>query len=354
LRPLRVVTYTDSTQVGGAERALSHLIEAVDDSIEVAVVGVSQEVADGVAGTKPRSLVAAPRPMLADTGAFREHIRALRALRPDVLHANLISPFSCQYAIAAAIRLGIPSVAVYQLPNTPANRRQLLLKRLTARWTTVHVGVGERTAREVERIVGLRSGEARTIHNGVPDVPTPPSPSRDDGPTIGAVGRLDRQKGFDVLIRAIVQLPRARLVLVGHGDEEPDLRDLAERLGVAGRISFAGWLDDPHRLLPSFDIFALPSRFEGFPLAVLEAQLAQVPVVASDVGSVAEAVIHRQTGLLVPPDDPAALAKALNELLDDPESRRRLGRTGRERVLAHFTAAHMARSFERLYAELTS
>lgn len=355
MRPLRIAAYTDSTEVGGAEHALSHLVTALDDAIEVTVLGVSEEVVSRVAGPRKMSVVAPPRPILADTRAFRGHVRALRAVRPDVLHANLISPFSCQYAISAAIALGVPSIAVYQLPNTPVNRRQRFLKRLTAHWTTVHVGVGERTARDVERSVGLRPGQVRTIHNGVPDTPVPSPLARDDGPaTIGAVGRLVPQKGLDVLLRAIAEVPAARAILVGQGDEEARLYTLAHELGVADRVSFLGWVDDPRRLLPSFDVFALPSRFEGFPLAVLEAQLAGVPVVAADVGSVGEAVIHDRTGLLVPPDDPQALAMALNALLSDGPSRRRLGRAGRELVLDRFTAAHMARRFERLYTELTS
>jgi glycosyltransferase involved in cell wall biosynthesis len=347
--------YTDSVEIGGAERALSHLVAALDDAIEVTVLGASEDVASSVAGLKPMSVLAPPRPVLADTRAFRAHVRALRTVRPDVLHTNLISPFSCQYAISAAIALGIPSVAVYQLPNAPVNRRQRLLKRLTSRWTTAHVGVGERTSRQVEAIVGLQPGEARTIHNGVPDAPRPRSPARKEGlATIGAVGRLAPQKGFDVLLRALVHVRAARVVLVGEGDERPRLEAIARRLGVADRVSLAGWVDDPRRLLPSFDVFALPSRSEGFPLAVLEAQLAKLPVVAADVGSVAEAVIPGRTGLLVPPDDPDALATALNTLLMDDAEARRLGRAGRELVLECFTAAHMARAFERLYAELTS
>jgi glycosyltransferase involved in cell wall biosynthesis len=297
--------------------------------------------------------VAAPRPILADARAFHAHVLALRAAKPDILHANLISPFSCQYAISAAAVLRIPSVAVYQLPNAPVNRRQRFLKRLTARRTTAHVGVGERTARQVEEIVGLRPGRVRTIHNGVPDLAVPRPPRRHDGPAmIVAVGRLAPQKGFDVLVRALALVPAARLVLVGQGDEEGSLKALAHRLHVADRVSFLGWVDEPRGLLPSFYVFVLPSRFEGFPLSVLEAQLAEIPVVASDIGSVSEAVIPERTGVLVPPDNPQALAAALNALLSDRAKRQRLGRAGRELVLERFTASHMARAFERLYVEI--
>jgi glycosyltransferase involved in cell wall biosynthesis len=250
--------------------------------------------------------------------------------------------------------LRVPSVAVYQLPNTPVNLRQQLLKRLTARWTTAHVGVGKRTAREVETVVGLRHGRVRTIYNGVPDVAAPPAvEARDGAPTIGAVGRLAPQKGFDLLLRALVDVPAARAVIVGRGDEHPRLEALARDLGVAERTSLLGWVDDPRALLSSFDVFALPSRFEGFPLSVLEAQLAELPVVAANVGSVGEAVLPGATGLLVEPEDPRALAAALNTLLADAAERHRLGRAGRQLVLERFTAAHMTRAFERLYVELT-
>ena len=107
------------------------------------------------------------------------------------------------------------------------------------------------------------------------------------------------------------------------------------------------------RRTPSlFDVVALPSRFEGFPLALLEALLARSAVVASDVGSVAEAVRDGETGLLVRPEDPAGLAAAIRRLLADVELRRRLGENGRRLVLERFTADHMVYGFEALYREL--
>jgi glycosyltransferase involved in cell wall biosynthesis len=117
-------------------------------------------------------------------------------------------------------------------------------------------------------------------------------------------------------------------------------------------VLWEGWSDDPRSYLGTFDVVALPSRFEGFPLTVLEALLARSAVAATDVGSVAEAVHGDETGLLVPPEDPAALAAAIRRLLADPPLRRRLGEQGRRLVLDRFTAGQMARAYESLYAEL--
>jgi glycosyltransferase involved in cell wall biosynthesis len=171
---------------------------------------------------------------------------------------------------------------------------------------------------------------------------------------VGTIGRLEPQKGVDVLIRALAEVEGATLLVVGDGSERGRLEELARSVGVAERVEWKGWSDDPRSHLATLDVFVLPSRNEGFPLAVLEALLAGTAVVASDVGSVADVVREGETGLLVPREDPAALAAAIRNLLAHPALARRLGAEGRRVVLDHFTANHMARAFESLYQELTS
>jgi glycosyltransferase involved in cell wall biosynthesis len=122
---------------------------------------------------------------------------------------------------------------------------------------------------------------------------------------------------------------------------------------MADRLVLTGWADDARAWLPTFDVYALPSRNEGFPLALIEAMLARLPVVASDVGSVAEAVT-REVGRLIPAGDVAALREALRELLGDAEERARLGATARERAVASFTDRAMAEGYEALYDQLSS
>jgi glycosyltransferase involved in cell wall biosynthesis len=354
-RQLRLVAYTDTQQLGGADLALSHLLEGLDPEIDVTVAGVSRSIVERVAaGRAFASTKVVPRPRTGhDARSLAAHVNILRSLRPDIVHASLASPWSCQYAIAAAAILRRTRVvAVYQLPRPPVNARQWMLKRVTSRAVARHVGVGERTSREVEELLRLPRGSVQTIHNGVPDVTVDARPRPVPGPIVGAVGRLEPQKGFDVLLRALRDVPAATAVVVGDGGERRTLRELSDRAGIADRVVWADWSDEPRSYLPSFDVFALPSRFEGFPLALLEALLAETAVVAADVGSVPEAVLPGETGLLVPPEDPAALAAAIRQLLGDDELRRRLGASGRALVLSRFTASHMIRSFERLYDEI--
>jgi glycosyltransferase involved in cell wall biosynthesis len=346
--------YTDNLDTGGADLSLSHLVAALDPQIEVAVLGVSRKIVDWVArGRSHAETAVVSQPQSGhDWRSLRAHIRALRALRPDVVHANLSSPWSCQYAIAAAALTRRQVVVVYQLPVPPVSSRQRFAKRVTSKAVARHVGVGERTSREVEILLGLPEGSVRTIHNGVPDIQVEARRRARPGPIIGAMGRLEHQKGFDVLLRAFRDIDNATLVVVGDGSERERLQGLARELGIERRVLWEGWTEDARSYLPSFDLLVLSSRFEGFPLVLLEAHLAKTAVVATDVGSVAEAVIDGETGLLVPPDDPEALTMAIRRLLDDTDLRRRFAPRGRRLVLERFTADHMARAFRRLYDEV--
>jgi glycosyltransferase involved in cell wall biosynthesis len=350
-----IAVYSDSTLFGGAETSLGHLLAELDSGLDVAVLGVDREVVGRLAERRPaaRAEVLPAVRTKRDLAPFAAHLRALRRLRPDVLHANLTTPASCQYALLAATFVPhVRTVAVEQLPYPLSGRLQQGLKRFTSRRLAAHVAVGEAAAREVEQLVGLAPDSVRSIPNGVPDAALEPLPRPFEGPTIGSVGRLDRQKGYDVLLLALAELPEAALVLVGDGPERRRLEAVAGDLGVGDRVRFAGWQAEPRRHLTTFDVFALPSRFEGFPLAIVEAMLAGLPVAATAVGSVPEAVREGETGLLVPPAKPDALAAALRRLLDDPALRDRLGADGRALALERFTAAAMARSFERLYEEI--
>jgi glycosyltransferase involved in cell wall biosynthesis len=164
-------------------------------------------------------------------------------------------------------------------------------------------------------------------------------------PLAGGVGRLVEQKGFDVLIRALpavrARVPGARLVLVGEGPERDRLARLAREQGVGDAVVFAGFRPDAPRLMAALDVLVLPSRREGAPLVTLEAMARAVPVVASDIAGIGEQVTDGVEGLLVPPEDPVALADAIARVLGDRALARRLGEAGRRRVRAGFDARDM-------------
>ena len=166
----------------------------------------------------------------------------------------------------------------------------------------------------------------------------------DDEVAVVALGALEVRKGHAVLLAAAAGLaaaaPRLRYVFCGEGRQAKALASAAAALNGAARL--VGFRRDVAACLAAADIVALPSFQEGLGVAALEAMAAGRPVVASRVGGLAEAVVHEETGLLVPPGDPTALAAALARLARDPDLRARLGAAGRARVLARYTATRMA------------
>jgi glycosyltransferase involved in cell wall biosynthesis len=345
----------DSIHIGGAEVALGHLLAELDPSIEVSVLGVHPHVAEAIASRRPGSSVSiVPRVRnKTDLRPIAAHVRAIRALRPDMVHVNLWSSWEGQYGVLAGLLNRSPVVAVEQIVFGAQPRFQRVLRRALCSRLSAHVAVGERVAREVEEMIGLEPGSIETIHNGVPDVPLNPVPRPADGPIVGALGRLAPQKGLDILVRATTLLPGdVTCVLVGDGPERGDLERLAASLGIEDRVIITGWVEGARDYLPALDVVALPSRFEGFPLAAVEAMLASRPLVATRVQSVPEAVEDGKTGLLVPPEDVGALASAIAELLRDKARREEMARRARARALERFTSGTMARSYEALYRRL--
>ena len=171
-------------------------------------------------------------------------------------------------------------------------------------------------------------------------------------PLVVCVARLEPVKGVDVLVRATALLPGVVVAVAGDGPEEAALRELAAALGVAGRVTFLGRVSPVAPLLAAADVVALPSRSEGMPIVALEAMALSRPVVASRVGGVGEAVADGKTGVLVAPNDPAALAAALGRVTGDPSAAAAMGEAGEARVAASFGSRTMADAYVALFAEL--
>jgi glycosyltransferase involved in cell wall biosynthesis len=167
---------------------------------------------------------------------------------------------------------------------------------------------------------------------------------------VGCVGRLTEQKGQDLLLRAVALLGRddIDLLLLGAGEDEPALRDLAGRLGLAGRAHFAGYRRDVPRILGALDLYAHPARFEGMPNALLEAMAAGCPIVASAADGSRELVEDGASGWLVPVGDVAALVAAIGAALDDPGEARRRGGAARERATTCYSVQAMVEAWERI------
>jgi glycosyltransferase involved in cell wall biosynthesis len=200
----------------------------------------------------------------------------------------------------------------------------------------------------VER-VGVPAAKVETIHYGLDDLPEAwgENPADDvTGRILLSTSRLVPQKGIDVAIRALPDLPDHTLVVLGEGPERARLEALASELGVRDRLFLPGRVPDVAAWLRRAEVYVQPARWEGFGLGVLEAMLAGLPVVASNVSSLPELVVDGETGALVPPDDPDALARAVAAVR--PEQ----GDAGRERARAEFSVDRMASRTAALYERL--
>ncbi len=220
----------------------------------------------------------------------------------------------------------------------------------TARWLHDERGVAERQITVIPYGVDLerfknQSNLQLKLQLGIPA----------DAPVIGMVARLQPQKGHIYLFHAIKivleKAPQTRLVLVGGGPDREELENLAHNMGLANVVHFLGYRDDIPDLLNTFDIFTLPSLFEGLPNVVLEAMACALPVVATPVDGTKEAVIPDETGILVPVKDPPRLAEALLALLTNPARAREMGQAGRRRVENEFSLELQVKRFEDIYEQ---
>lgn len=339
--------YSDSRILGGAERSLLNLAAAYRGNAELVVCSPHPELvveARRIEGIHTRQL----RVRSSFSGAVLDHRSEFRDLGLDLLQVTLCNPFASRPALLGGVLARVPTLAVEQLVFPSRRRRGRVLKRALAMIQSGTIAVGAASADDLQRYFGIPRASISVVHNGVPDRAF--VHRRTGGrPVVGCVARFEDQKGVDVLLRAIARVPDACLVLVGDGECRSALEYLVVELGLSDRVEFMGWSDDAPRQIASFDVFALASRNEAFPLTIVEAMLACTPVVASDVGSVSEAIIDGETGLLVPPGDDAALAHSLRRLLHDAPLRERLAVAARGHALSHFTDVAMADGYDQVW-----
>jgi glycosyltransferase involved in cell wall biosynthesis len=334
---------------------LANLLAHLDRRFEVSVAATHRPVLELMASTRPGIDAHALAPIASrrDHEAIRGHFRLLAQVKPDILQVSLNRPWGSQWMIVAGLLArGVRVVAVEHSPRRSPRLVHRLYVRVSARLLAAQVALTDRSAAALAELAGVRRDRITTISGGVADVRIESLARPTTGPVIGCIARLDAIKGIDVLLRALPSLPGVTTVIVGSGEEQRSLLALAAELGVAERVIFIGWSDRPRDHLGAFDLFVLPSRFEALPMSIIEAMFAGLPVVATDVGGVREAVVPGVTGSLVEPENPEALAGAISVLLADPQRRRQLGQAGRERALRRFGADQMASQFAMLYERI--
>lgn len=276
----------------------------------------------------------------------------LKRGRFDVIHTHL-STASLLGAFAAKF-VGKPSVAHVHGLNTAT----------CYKYSDKIIAVSETVKSHLVN-QGIKANKIHVVHNGVDLLRFYPADSRvakaklaesdpdilpdgSDGPLLGVFGALVNSKGHRVAIESMFlilkEVPDARMAIVGEGKDREDLERAAEALGLVDRIIFAGFQPDVRRIMSACDVVLIPSlRAEGFGLVAIEAMALGKPIVGSSAGGLLEIILQDETGLLVPPNDPQALAAAACEILSNPDKARSMGVKGRDRVEKRFAQGEQMR-----------
>lgn len=257
------------------------------------------------------------------------------------------------FALPAAALAGVPArIGSRRELNPDKSAGQIALQRHAYRCAHAVVANSRAAARQLAS-EALPSERVEIIPNGVNAGRYAPRGAGRPITNILTVANLRREKAHEVLLAAAARLiathPQLRFQLAGGGSRLEELQALAGQLGIANYVTFLGHSEDVPRLLSEADAFVLPSRSEAFPNGALEAMAAGLPVVASAVGGLLDLIENGRTGLLVPPDDPAALATALESLVLSPGRAAALGAAARDEVTRRYSFDRMVRSFEDLY-----
>jgi glycosyltransferase involved in cell wall biosynthesis len=374
---VRVVTFVDFLSCfGGAEHLALLIATRLDPDKFDSILAISrwpltgpwkddpsaQQALDILESSPARFLPLARRRKV-DIHALARLERFLRRERVDVLHSHKFGSNVWGTLMGRLARVPVVLAHEHTWSYEGQPLRRFLDRELIARGASRFIAVSREDRRRMSEVEGIDPARTLFIPNGVLSSPEPSG--RDvraelgiaaGTPVIAAVGVLRAQKALHVVLRALAQLrerrPDIRLLIVGDGPERAGLEALAAELGIVDAVIFMGHRGDVPDVLRAIDVAVSSSDFEGSPLAVMEYMDAALPIVATAVGGVPDLIESGVHGLLVPRGDPAALAGAIAQALDEPERSREMGAQARERRRSEFDIDTLVRRLEALYLEL--
>jgi glycosyltransferase involved in cell wall biosynthesis len=351
-RPIRVLFVVPALPVGGAERHVTTMLPRMDPARftpSVICIGEEGELFStlGATGIEATALHLHKRQAVR---ALIQLVMMMRRTRPDVV---VVQGYNAETLGRIAARLAGVKHTINWVHNASGLVQRGTVRRTVdralTRWTSAYFGVAEAQRPYLVDELGHPDDKIRVIYNGVDLAKFRTSTDRGvlaefgfalNDPVVGIAAVLRPEKDHVNLLRAartvVDELTNARFLIIGDGPTRPQLEALCTELGITPNVHFAGSRDDVARLLPAIDVFALTSISECFPISVLEAMACARPAVCSAVGGIPEVIKDGETGYLVPPKDPQALAAGLVKLLGDPQTARRMGRAARARVETDF------------------
>ena len=361
---------------GGAQRYVFDLATTLSHSshlgtsFEVAAICGAGEILpkklaeSGIRTIKIESLHRDINPLL-DLKSLRELIKIFKDERPDIVHLN--SPKISGLGAVASRITGVPKIiftghgwAWNEDRSLPSKILITILSWLTILLCHKTIAVSENTKNQIVRLPFIGKEKIVTIPTGISPITfEEKSAARmkigggSEKIWIGTIAELHKNKGLDILLEAFATINyeshNVGLYIIGEGEERKNLEKQIVSLGLSNRVRLIGFMEGAARLLKAFDVFVLPSRTEAFPYVLLEAGLAQLPVVASNVGGIPEVVHHLKTGLLVQPGNQKELAAALKLLITDSALVAEISQGIRKEVENNFSKDQMVEKTTFLY-----
>jgi glycosyltransferase involved in cell wall biosynthesis len=262
-----------------------------------------------------------------------------------------------------------PVVHTFHFGNYPHLKKKYLIGEMVcAKFINQLISVSDVQRENLIKYLHINPAKIKTIWNGV-------SPSLEqsqqtisnkraefgyhsDDIVIGCVAVLTKQKGVENFLEAISliknQFKNAKFLIVGGGPLQQELQEKAKNLNIANKVHFAGWRSDAREILPILDIYVMPSLWEAFSVALLEAMAAKLPIIVTDIAEHSKLIKHKVRGLLIPPRDPKALADAIATLVNNREMRKGFAQSSYQFFLQNLTIEKMIEKHEQLYAELAN
>jgi glycosyltransferase involved in cell wall biosynthesis len=377
-RPPRVLYGITKPNFGGAQRYVFDLATKLRlRNIETAVLCGSEKGAkEGklIEKLKEERIIVVKAPGLtnsisifADISSFFFILRTLRETRPDIFHINS-SKMGGIGSLAGRIA-GVEKVIFTSHGWAFNEKRGWLSKKIIkfAVWLTIILSheticVSERVRSDVIHLPFVQS-KLSVIRNGIEEFETLPRETAreklepgisEEALLFGAVAELHHIKGLDILLKAWADFKiehEGELVILGEGQERIYLESMAKMLGIENSVQFLGFVDNPRYILSGLDVLVMPSRSEGLPYALLEAGMAGLPVIASNVGGIPEVIEDEVSGILVPKENPYTLLSALSLLAKDKNKRNELGQALKEKVKKDFSIQRMLDETIRIYSK---
>jgi glycogen(starch) synthase len=281
-------------------------------------------------------------------------IRLKRTFRPHLIHINAVGAANFFHHLTSSAHAA-PSLVT--LHGAWVDQADSLVER-TLRAADWVVGCSAAILDKGRRLAPEIASRSSVIHNGLEEPALSPAPLPFDAPRLLCLGRLHVKKGIDVALTAfesiIERFPKTRLIIAGDGPARAELERQSNAKGLNRVVDFLGWVPPPEvpKLINTCTILLMPSRAESLPLVALQAALMARPVVGTRVGGLPEVVAHEQTGLIVEPDNSAALADATATLLAQPDLAIRMGRAARHRAQTVFSWDRHVRAYDALYRKM--